>query len=343
MDDDTAIQGPPTKRLKTANTPSDIDPASKATAVVVPADATRGQRSKRSKGTETQKQTSRTRHSNNGGQLFSQPSVINVGDKGVFVTADKGHEKKSLVELNDLVQQFLDDEGIDIMGNEVDGPDKVDSDEAGEAGDSNIEADIAAELAGMQGRPHQTTTRSAPPASSTRLITLDVPCVSFLRLPPASKIDPTHLVHKLCVDAWLNPTRQRSRYIRRLTPISSLGKALGKGLESICDQILPTYFGPNADGEVRSIKFAIRPTTRNNEKIDRDTVIKHVANRIGELGEEKHTVDLKNCDRAVLVEVYRGWVGIAVVDNTRDRYSAGFEELKRFNLAEIYMLRATMR
>lgn len=336
---DREIPEPARKRLKTDNAPSQIDPSttsstSKTTDASSSVADGRGQSNKRPDKAKLQKQPARKQTRSTGSQLFSQPSVINVGDKGIFVTADKGHEKKSLLEINDLVQQFLEDEGIDVMGNATEDTDKRNHGEAADVGEANIEADIASELASMQGRTEQNT--SAAPAGSIRLITLDVPCVSFVRLPPASKIDPTHLVHKICVDAWLNPTRQKSRHIRRLTPISTLGKALGKGLESICDQTLPTYFGPNVDGEVRSTKFAIRPTTRNNDKIDRDTVIKHVATRIGELGADKHTVDLKNCDKAVLVEVYRGWVGIAVVDNTREKYAAGFEELKRFNLAEVY-------
>ena len=86
-----------------------------------------------------------------------------------------------------------------------------------------------------------------------------------------------------------------------------------------------------------TVKFAIRPTTRNNDKVDRDTVIKTVAKRIDELGQGKHSVDLKHYEKAVNVEVYRSWIGMSVVDNaSSERFTKGFEELKRFNLAEIY-------
>lgn len=37
-------------------------------------------------------------------KMFVQPSVLSTGDKGIFVTCDKGREKKSLTELADLVE-----------------------------------------------------------------------------------------------------------------------------------------------------------------------------------------------------------------------------------------------
>ena len=60
----------------------------------------------------------------------------------------------------------------------------------------------------------------------------------------------------------------------------------------------------------------------------RDDVIKQIATFVGGLGED-WTVDLKNPDVIILVDIYRNVLGMSVVD-------AEYEKLKRFNLAEIY-------
>jgi len=116
---------------------------------------------------------------------------------------------------------------------------------------------------------------------------------------------------------------------------------MADGLNSLCDELLPTHFlveeeastkpGPNDMGSPQSpgIKFAIRPTIRNNNKLDRDQVIQTVASKVETLGKKKHTVDLKGYDKLILIDVYRNIVGMSVVGSE-------FDTLKRFNLAEIH-------
>ena len=59
----------------------------------------------------------------------------------------------------------------------------------------------------------------------------------------------------------------------------------------------------------------------------RDDVIQQVATSVRELA-EGWTVDLKNPDVLILVDVYRNVLGMSVVGED-------YERLKRFNLAEI--------
>lgn len=275
-------------------------------------------------------------------RTFSQPSVLCTGDKGIYVTCDKGREQKSLLELHDILQQHLEDAGMDASGESLyHNHSPTTEDESGiqfsiNAECTGIEADIASELAQMK---HNDTKEVAMTLASRpmQLITLDIPCVSLLRFPPGSTLDPVDIVHKLCLSAANPANPQQSRYIKRLTPISNLAKALSQGLEKICEDVLPRYFGAGEEEQIESRTFAIRPTIRNNDKLDRDEIIKLVATRVQELGEGQHKVDLKQYQRGVLVEVYRGWISICVVDNTSNGvYEKGFEELKRFNMAEIY-------
>ncbi|KAJ9650204.1 hypothetical protein H2198_010478 [Neophaeococcomyces mojaviensis] len=275
-------------------------------------------------------------------RTFSQPSVICTGDKGIFVSSDKGREKKCLLELHDLLQQYLNEIDVDgtVTSQDREDPSTGSIKDAAAIADhagSGIEADIASELAELRGAGPSEADRGTRLSEPMQLITLDIPCVSFLRLPPSSSVDPVEVVHQLCLSAAAPSAPQKSRFIKRLTPISRIGKALSQGLEKVCDEVLPDYFGRQQGREIESIKFAIRPTIRNNDKLDRDQVIKTVAAKIQEVGESKHKVDLKQFEKAVLVDVYRGWVGICVVDNTSTgAYQMGYEKLKRFNLAEIY-------
>lgn len=286
---------------------------------------------------------SEPKHRQSSIRTFSQPSAMCAGDKGIFMTCDKGCEKKALLELHDILQDYLESRGIDASGEpkQQKAPEDGSSDKP-IASDENqyggIEADIASELAEMRGKDQPGTDVKGPPNSKPmQMITLDIPCVSFLRLPPKSALDPVEIVHKLCLDAVKPDSKQRCRYVRRLTPVTYLAKVLRQGLETASEEVLPPHFGPDERGDIKSVKFAIRPTVRENEQLDRDLIIKPVANRVQELGKDSHKVDLKGYDKAVVVEVYRGWLGMCVVDNTSTgNYEHGYERLKRFNLAEIY-------
>jgi tRNA acetyltransferase TAN1 len=229
------------------------------------------------------------------------------------VTCDKGQEKKCLAEMHDLLSQY-----VDVPQREQDQANRDTKEDEEE--ELDIEASIAAELNSL--KPKSATSTSSDPWT---MITLDIPCVSFIRLSQSpTPIDPVALVHKICTEAASNSSQKRSRYIKRLTPISLIRKSLGGGLESLCSTVLPPHFGPSQP----PWKFAIRPSVRNkNNQLDRDVVIKVVADEVGKLGE--HKVDLTNYDKCILVDVYRNVVGMSIVGKE-------YERLKRYNLAEIY-------
>lgn len=280
-------------------------------------------------------------------RTFSQPSVLCVGDKGVLVTSDKGCEKKALLEFHDMLQDYFESQGTSASGvstlSETSNLQSSNNKISGAELDTlaGIEADIASELAGLKqaGQPEHDKSKDQS-SRPMQLITLDIPCVSFVRLPPRSTVDPVEVVHRLCSEASNPKTPQRSRFVKRLTPISSLAKTLSQGLETVSEKVLPGTFGPGEDGKIKSVKFAIRPTIRENEQLDRDLIIKPVAERIQELGEAAHKVDLKLYEKGVIVEVYRGWIGMCVVDNIDPLGERpGYEQLRRFNLSEVYAKR----
>lgn len=237
----------------------------------------------------------------------------------------------------------------------------------------DIESSVNAELSGMRSPRHGDSgshqSNSAPVnVRAFQLITLDIPCVSFLRFVPEGiafdKVDVVDIVHSICAEAAKNPGRMRSRFIKRLSPIVGLEKVLSGGLEKVCEIVLPPVFeiktsekqieeNTTTDGEKnasskRGVTFAVRPTIRNNSKVSRNEVIDKIAAEVQKLGKDQHKVDLTGYEKGILVEIYRGWIGMTVVDNTKAMtgetegskektgYGFGYEELKRFNLAEIY-------
>ncbi|KAJ5793646.1 hypothetical protein N7457_000245 [Penicillium paradoxum] len=211
---------------------------------------------------------------------------IESGDVGVFVTCDMGKEKNALeADKEEEEEQDTDDE--------------------------DIEAQIRRELEGLQ--PSKDKSRQFKPMQ------MDMPCVTFMRLDPS--IDPVALVHRLCTEAYANPETKKSRYIKRMHPVTSVRKTLSVDLEAFAKEILKPHF--HSGGPPKT--YAIRPTVRGNSKLNRDIIIKVVADVVG----PEHPVNLKNYDLMILVDVAQNVVGMSVVQGDYDK-------LKRFNLAEIY-------
>ncbi|KAL1982458.1 hypothetical protein VTN96DRAFT_1305 [Rasamsonia emersonii] len=226
---------------------------------------------------------------------------IESGDSGVFVTCDMGRESKCLAEALDLFTQSV----------EASKGDQGSPNESEDDGGDDIEAQIKKEVESLQ--PKSATPRLFQP------IKLDVPCVTFIRVDKS--IDPVQLVHGLCLDAQANPDQKKSRWVKRMTPVTSIRKTLSVNLSEFAKEILKPHFhegnGPK--------KYAIRPTIRNNTDFNRDIIIKTVADAVG----PEHRVDLKNYDLMILVDVLQNVIGMSVV-------GSDYDKLKRFNLAELY-------
>ncbi|GAB7363287.1 hypothetical protein MBLNU230_g3568t1 [Neophaeotheca triangularis] len=232
-----------------------------------------------------------------------QAKVIQPGDSGIWATCNKGKEAKAIGELRDLFAEYADT----IYGPELPG-----TDEATEAaGEESIEDEIQAEIAGIK-KP--VTAQLFTP------VRIDVQCVVFFRT--VAPVEPVSLVQKICEDALGNASRKRTRFVKRLSPMTVMGRASPEGLEKVAQEVLRPHFHQDP---VTPRTFAIRPTIRNSNQLNRNAIIKQVATAVG----PGHRVDLNNYDLLITVEVYQNICGMSVVDNS-------FERLKRFNLAEIF-------
>ena len=175
----------------------------------------------------------------------------------------------------------------------------------------DLEAALASELSDLQ-KPSK--------VSLFQNIKIDTRCVLFLRT--QKPVEPVSFVQRICQDASENSAKKQTRFIKRLTPMTRMGKATEAGLETVAKIVLRPHFHAE---DSPSRKFAIRPTTRENTSLKRDDVINRVATLVG----QKHSVDLKNYDLLILVEIYRNILGMSVVGNE-------YEKLKRYNLSELY-------
>ncbi|KAI9834214.1 MAG: hypothetical protein M1819_003052 [Sarea resinae] len=230
-------------------------------------------------------------------------SSIEPGDAGIWATCSKGKEGKCVGELKDLFDEYV--ERL-YPGQE--------SEDDGEDEELDIEAEIKKEVEGMK-RPRKEALFAH--------VKLDVQCVVFFKT--SKPVEPMSFVHAICQDAFSASRRKRGRWVKRLTPMTLMGRATEKGLEEVAEAVLAPHFH---QGEAR--KFAIRPSLRNHSTLTRDRIIKQVASTVG----PGHKVDLKDYEFLILVEVYKSVLGMSVV-------GPDYEKLKRYNLAEIYEPSAT--
>ncbi|MCJ1411685.1 hypothetical protein MMC19_005777 [Ptychographa xylographoides] len=269
---------------------------------------------------------------------------IQPGDAGIWATCDMHKEGLCTTELRDLFDEYSEK----IYGLGLNG----ETEETGDDGNADIEADIRDEIDGLK------SPSSEPLFQPVRI---DVRCVVFFKT--LAPIEPVSFVHHICNNLLHGEGRQKSRWTRRLTPMTLMGKATEKGLEEVSKAVLAPHFhavgvSTKKDSSQSSgcagrlgthlasltyarmsaakltglagAQFAIRTSIRNHAILKRDFVIKQVANAVG----SPHTVDLTQYETLILVEVYKNMCGMAVV-------GSDYDQLRRYNLAEIHDSKGT--
>ncbi|KAK3698308.1 hypothetical protein LTR37_017016 [Vermiconidia calcicola] len=235
-------------------------------------------------------------------------NVIKPGDSGIWATCNKGKERACIGELRDFFTEYADNMYEDGPTTEaMEGV--VPTSEAQSSG--GIESEIQSEIADMR-QP-----------GSRQLFTplrVDVQCVVFFKT--IAPVEPVSFIKTICEDAMNASRRKRTRWAKRLSPMTLMGRASEEGLEKVATEVLAPHFHRTP---FQRRKFAIRPTLRNHNILSRDSIIRQIATIVG----PGHEVSLKDYDLLIIVEVYQNVCGVSVLDNS-------FERLKRYNLAEIF-------
>ncbi|KAH0542365.1 hypothetical protein FGG08_003210 [Glutinoglossum americanum] len=249
-----------------------------------------GRPSKKVKG-KRQWQTPKQRSGGNN----SSSNGIEPGDSGIWATCDMHKEAKCTGDLIDLFNKQAEE----LYGSYE-----------GEVESGDIEGEINREISEIR-QPKDDRLFSP--------VRVDVKCVLFFKT--REPIEPVGFVHRICTDASSSSGRKQSRWVKRLTPMTLIGKATENGLDEVSKIVLAPHFHRS---DQAGKKFAIRTNIRNHNTLTRDSIIKRVAAVIG----PGHRVDLKDYDLLVLVEIFQNICGMSVVP-------ADFDQLRRYNLAEI--------
>lgn len=166
----------------------------------------------------------------------------------------------------------------------------LDDEEAADESEEEV-ADIAAAMAkemdSLKTKKSQKDRKILP-------VKLDSQCVVFFRF--KHPLDPTEMVKKIC-EAAVAPNFRNTRTVSRLTPIVRTGKATMDGIKEVAQYVLAPHFHQGQKG----LKFAIRVTSRNHNVLARMDIINEVARTVG----PEHSVDLKNYDVLILIELYK--------------------------------------
>ncbi len=209
------------------------------------------------------------------------PASIEPGDSGIWATCEMGKEGRCTSDLRDLFEEYAVKLYGDVMG------------ECEDAGDDDnaevdIEAEIEKEVHGLKSK----TTKTRPLFQTVKM---DIQCVLFFKT--RAPVEPVGFVHQICKDALEGATKKH-RWVKKLTPMTMMGKATVEGLEKVAKEVLKPVFH---DEGIQPVSFAIRPTRRNHNVMKRDDIIKQIAKAVG----GKHSVDLKKYDSLILIDVYR--------------------------------------
>ncbi|KAJ4348337.1 uncharacterized protein N0V89_009711 [Didymosphaeria variabile] len=243
-----------------------------------------------------------------GKQKWTMPGAeargIQPGDVGIWVTCAMNKEAPSVADLRNLFEKYASQLYKDASTAEA-----AEGEESG-ASDVDIESEIKKEVEGI---------RKPKVEPLFKNVKLSGQCLIFFKT--RSPVEPVSFLHKICQDTADGVEHQRCRFVKRLTPLSAIGKVAGSGLKDIATQVLaPHFHAPEQSGK----KFAIRVNIRNNKQISRDEIIQQVASLVG----KGHKVDLSGYDLLILVEVYQSLVGMSVV-------GSDYDSLKKYNLAEL--------
>lgn len=175
------------------------------------------------------------RHNNN---AASQSKSIQPGDSGIWATCDRGRESKCIGELRDLFAEYADA----LYGDMV-----AESTPNGAVGEGGIESDIQAEISELHQpenaqlfTPLRIDVQCGGYASFHEIDALLTTSVVFIKT--EAPVHPVGLVKRICEDAMKNQAQKRTRFVKRLSPMTLMGRASEEGLENVARTVLAPHF-----------------------------------------------------------------------------------------------------
>ncbi|KAJ3236015.1 hypothetical protein HDU78_004873 [Chytriomyces hyalinus] len=241
----------------------------------------------------------------------AKPFTVQSGMRGVLGFCRRGKEQLASKELIAVLEEYADKLYGEIGGS----GEKV-------SGSGEIEDAFAREVAAIK-------ESGLADKSKKRFVWLNVGIECCLFVKCSAEIDPTQLVTVILAD--MNESKvQKSRYIQRILPATETCNAYLDQITALAKRLLPPHFSvPGMSPK----KFAVVFNRRNNHDVTRDDVIPVIAQIVTEVVE--HTVDIKEPEYCILVEIFKGVCAMSVVQR--------FYELKKFNFETILGINASAK
>ncbi|KAJ7650066.1 hypothetical protein FB45DRAFT_886822 [Roridomyces roridus] len=224
----------------------------------------------------------------------------NIDGPGIWVTCIKGKEKHAVGELYELFNTL----GSELWPETKEGDDSDSEPEE----ELSIEAQIASELSAMKKPKHEQ--RFANCQTNTA-------CLVFISCKPP--IDPVQLVAthlRRVQETGITHTRHSLRF----SPVSASCVTNIPEIQAVCRKLFEPIFGESSE---KKFKYKIEMRIRNHTTITRMTLIEAIAQTIP----PGHSVDLKDPELVIIVEVFKAVCGVSVVQD--------YNKLQRFNSVEI--------
>ncbi|OWT38175.1 hypothetical protein C362_04041 [Cryptococcus neoformans Bt1] len=217
---------------------------------------------------------------------------------GILISTTKDKEKAAELEIINYLENIADE----LYPETSEG--KEDSNE----GNLDFEEMLKRDLESMKDQSAK--------SQRFRLCSRDSFCLIYvIVLPP---LRPHRLVEYVLEQA-ASTGKYPLRHCKRLIPISATAGATLRQLSEVTASVVKTGF-ESPDGQ--AFKFAVNTNSRSSDKLERMEMIRAVAEQVAMLG-GGHTVDLKNADKTILVEVYKNNLGVTVLND--------YEKYKKYN------------
>ncbi|KDQ14955.1 hypothetical protein BOTBODRAFT_32320 [Botryobasidium botryosum FD-172 SS1] len=250
---------------------------------------------------------------------------VRVEGPGVWVSCVKGKEKQTVGELYDLFESIADElwpgsgsAGADEGAKSPESPavggtphDDEDEDED-EDEEEDLEKRIANELKVIK-----------KPKKESRFTNYNTETACIVFVGCKAPVDPVKLVLTYLEQAEKTGAA-RTRFAQRFSPVSASCAANPQEILILANKLFPTAFESESDPP-KSYRYKIELKIRNHSKIKKDDLVAQLAACVPK--DRGHTVDLKNPELVILVEIFMVTCGMAVVPR--------YERYKRFNVAQI--------
>jgi tRNA acetyltransferase TAN1 len=216
--------------------------------------------------------------------------VLPAGTQGFLITHHRNKDRGALSEIMNL---FNNHSETMVEPSEILKPNDV------------VEEDLEQELKELKSKEKRLFSQ----------IRTGIECTIFIRA--HQKIHPVDFAHSL-LQEMVKTKQKETRFSSRILPFSSTCFATMRDIKTMAEMIIEKNLNL-----LEPTTWAIFVKIRNNTKLDRDEVIKQVA----EFVDKKHIVNLKEPKQAIVIEVLNHVCGMSILKD--------YMELKKYNLEQI--------